>query len=101
MQECAVIESDGLGASARSFLEGHRTIVFILFLTAIFLYGWFEGAVYNQRDWACASWILGLLMLAAWIVYPGTTVRICLGVVVFVSGAWLMIVYYRGRPPRT
>ena len=96
-----MIESGGLGASLRSFLGSHRTVVFILFLTAIFLYGWFEGAVYNQRDWACATWILGLLMLAAWIVYPGTTVRICLGAVVFVSGAMLMIVYYRGRLPRS
>ncbi len=85
--------------SIKTFAESHHTIVLSLLLMAIFLYGWFEGTVYERRDWACASWIMGILILTAWIVYPATAVRICLGAAVFVGCVVGMIIYYRRRLP--
>jgi sorbitol-specific phosphotransferase system component IIBC len=87
----------GLGVGVALFLDQHRTMLFVSLLIAIFLYGYFEGAVFKHRDWACATWIIGLLMLTAWIVYPATMVRIGGGIIVFVSGVALMTIYYRRR----
>jgi hypothetical protein len=67
----------------------------ILGLTVIFLIGYLEGAVLKRRDIACATWFWGLAALTAWIAYPLTIVRICIGAIVFVSGVILMITYYK------
>jgi hypothetical protein len=78
----------------------HTVAVFAL-LGAIFLFGYLEGAVFKQRDWACATWILGLVGLAVWIVYPGTVIRIGVGALVLISGVILMTIYYKRGLPRS
>ena len=78
----------------------HTLAVFAL-LVAIFLFGYLEGVVFKQRDWACATWILGLMGLAAWIIYPGTVVRICVGALVLISGVIFMTIYYKRGLPRS
>jgi multisubunit Na+/H+ antiporter MnhC subunit len=63
-------------------------------LSAIFLFGLLEAAVFKQKDWACATWAVGIVALAVWIIYPGSEIRILLGLLVLVSGFALMILYY-------
>ena len=70
-----------------------HTVALFALLTAIFLFGLLEGVVFKQPAWACATWIVGLMGLAAWIVYPGTVVRICLGALIVISGVILMTIY--------
>lgn len=78
-----------------SFIDNHSTALRVLLLMAIFLSGYLEGAFFKQRELACVTWFTGLGALTAWIVYPLTTVRICIGAIVLVSGVILMIIYYR------
>jgi len=78
-----------------SFIENHSTALRILVLIAIFLFGYVEAAFFKQRELVCVTWFTGLGALTAWIVYPLTTVRICIGVIMFVVGMILMIIYYR------
>ena len=89
----------GLVYGAPGFLADHPTAGPVLVLTAIFLFGCLEAAVLKQRDWACGTWFLGLMGLTGWIVYPLTTVHICLGVIAFVPGVILMILYSRRWGP--
>jgi hypothetical protein len=77
------------------FSDYHSTVLRVLLLTAIFLFGYLEAAVFKRRDWASVTWFWGLAALTAWIVYPLTTVHICLGAIVLVSGVSLIIIYYR------
>jgi hypothetical protein len=97
----SVIMQIGFGGGFMAAFEHHATILRILVLLMIFLTGCFEGFLEpRHRDLACATWFLGLGALTAWIVYPLTTVRICLGVGAFVLGLVLMIVYYQSRVPK-
>ena len=80
-----------------SFFDEHYTALRVLLLTAIFLFGYLEGAVFKQRELACVTWFTGLAALTAWIVYPLTAIRMCIGAIVFVSGVILMTVYYRRK----
>jgi hypothetical protein len=79
----------------KAFSDYHSTVLRILLLVAIFLFGYLEGVVFKRRDWASITWFWGLAALTAWIVYPLTTVPICLGGIVFVLGVGLIIIYYR------
>ncbi len=92
-----MIEKLGLGVEMSALFDYHSTFLRVLLLTAIFLFGCLEGAVFKQRGVACATWFWGLGSLTAWIVYPLTTVRICIATIVFVSGVTLMTIYYRRR----
>ena len=78
-----------------SFIEDHSMALRILVLIAIFLSGYVDSAFFKHRELACVTWFTGLGGLTAWIVYPLTMVRICIGVIVFVVGMILMIIYYR------
>jgi Flp pilus assembly protein TadB len=78
-----------------SFIDNHSTVLRILLLTAIFLSGYID-AFLKMRDLASVTWFIGLGALTVWIVYPLTTIRICIGAIVFVSGIILIIIYYRG-----
>jgi hypothetical protein len=78
----------------RTLLYNHPNAARVLVLAAIFASGWFDAAILKSKNAACATWFLGLGALTAWTALPWTTVRICLGTVVFVSGIILMIVYY-------
>ena len=90
----------GLTTGAEALLVLHPTLIRFLLLAVIFLFGYLEGAVFEKRDLACATWFWGLAALTAWIVYPGTAIRVYAGIVVFVSGVFILIVYYRRRVPR-
>jgi hypothetical protein len=79
----------------------YYTALRVLGLTMIFLFGYLEGAVFKLPASACGTWFTGLMALTAWIVFPLTTFRICMGVIVFVSGVILMIIYYRSTKKRT
>jgi hypothetical protein len=78
-----------------SLFDSHSTVFGVLLLTAIFLSGYLEGAIFKQRELACATWFTGLGALTAWIIYPLTTIRICIGTIVLVSGLILLTSYYR------
>lgn len=78
-----------------TFFDDHSTVLRVVVLLAIFLSGYVEAAFFKLKDLACVTWFIGLAALTAWIVYPLTTVRICIGVIVFVAGVILMIIYYR------
>ena len=75
--------------------EYHETAVRMLCLTALFLYGSIEGAVFKRPSWACSTWFMCLLLLSTWIVLPLTTIRIYIAAIVFISGIILMTIYYR------
>jgi len=76
-------------------LERHGTVVGVLALAAVFASGVLDAAILKKKDWACATWFLGLVSLAGWIAYSWTTASILAGAVVFASGLILLIVYYR------
>jgi len=67
----------------------------IALLAAIFLFGYFEGAVLHRRDLACVTWGIGLAALTAWVAFPFTVSRSCLGAVVLIAGISLIVFYYR------
>jgi hypothetical protein len=90
-----MIDNLGHGAKMNSLFHYHSTVLRVLLLVAIFLFGYLEGALFKRRDWACATWFTGLAALTAWIVYPLSTFRICTGAIVFISGVLLMAIYYR------
>jgi hypothetical protein len=94
MPRCAMIEKHALEVKMNVLSDYHSGALRILLLTAIFLFGYLEGAVFKRKDWACATWFTGLAALTAWIVYPLTTVRICIGAIVLVSGVIVMTIYY-------
>ena len=77
--------------------ESHPNIARILALAIFFLGGCFEAAIFKKKDMACATWFCGLGALTAWIAYPLTRSRISFGVMVFVSGVILLVVYYKKR----
>jgi len=80
------------------------TALRVLTLTVIFLVGYFESAVLKLREMACATWFTGLGGLTVLIIFPSfTTVRICIGALVFVSGLVLLVVYYKkaGTVPKS
>ena|SRR5437868_3551722 len=85
----------GLGLNWNALLERHGIAVAALVLAAVFASGFFDAVVLKKKDWACATWFLGLVSLAAWIAYSWTTASILAGAVVFASGLILLIVYYR------
>ena len=78
-----------------ALLERHGTAMGVLALAAVFASGVFDAAILKKKDWACATWFLGLVSLTAWITYSWTTTSIIAGAVVFASGLVLLIVYYR------
>lgn len=67
----------------------------VLALAAVFASGVFDAAILKKKEWACATWFLGLVSLTAWIAYSWTTTSILAGAVVFASGLILLLVYYR------
>ena len=82
------------------FLEAHAVLVRVIVLMALFSFGCMEAAIFKQRAWACATWFWALAGLTAWIVYPLTLPRVCLGAPVFVAGmAGLVLYYWRWSPP--
>ena len=78
-----------------ALLEHHGTAVGVLALVAVFASGMFDAVILKKKDWACATWFLGLVSLTAWIAYSWTTASILAGAVVFASGLILLIVYCR------
>jgi hypothetical protein len=90
-----MIEGLALGLILSTLLERHGTAVAVLALGAVFASGFFDAAVLKRKDWACATWFVGLMSLSAWIAYSWTSASILGGVVVFASGLILLIVYYR------
>lgn len=92
-----MIKQLGLWVGVNTPSDLNSTALRVLLLTAIFLFGYLEGAVFKRRDWACATWFWGLAALTAWIVYPLTAVHICSGTIVFVSGTVLIILFYRRK----
>ena len=101
MSGCAIALQLGLLIGWKAVFERHATSLRILVLLIIFLSGCFEGFVEpRHRDLACATWFWVLALVTIWVGYPLTTARICIAAVVFVLGLTLMIVYYRGTPPR-
>jgi hypothetical protein len=95
LQECAMIARLGLALNWNALFERHGTTIGALALAAVFASGLFDAAILKKKDWACATWFLGLLSLSAWIAYSWTTASILAGAVVFASGLILLIVYYR------
>lgn len=85
----------GLGLDWNSLLEHHGTAVRVVILAGIFASGFFDAAFFKKKDWACATWFIGLAALTAWIAYSWTTAAFLAGAVVFASGLILLIVYYR------
>jgi len=74
----------------------HRQVVFkVLVLVAIFASGCFEAFVLKQKSLACITWFFCLAALAAWIAAFQTLTAIVIATVLFTSGLWLLIVYYR------
>ena len=72
--------------------EYHDTILRIFFLIGIFLFGLFDKIVFKRKDWAYATWFLGLLAITAWIVYPMTTFRISLGLIFLIISTGILII---------
>lgn len=81
--------------SSDTLFRGHGTSLGVLALVAVFASGFFDAVVLKKKDWACATWFVGLLSLTAWIAYSWTTGSIVAAAVVFASGLILLIVYYR------
>jgi hypothetical protein len=79
---------DGFWSNSSTFLR-------IALLTGVLIFGYLEGAVLHRRDWACVTWMTGLAALTAWVAYPFTASRICLGAIVFIAGVSLIVLYYR------
>ena len=77
------------------FSEYYDTCLRIIAITGIFIYGCIESKVFKRTDWACGTWLMGLIALTAWIAYPMTRVRIISGFIVFISGIIFMTVYYK------
>jgi len=67
----------------------------ILLLVGLLVCGWLEAVVFRRRDWACATWFIGLAGLAFWIASPLTPGRIWLGVITFICGLSVMVIFYR------
>src|SRR5579883_1528005 len=65
LQECAMIARLGLGLNWNALLERHGTAVAALVLAAVFASGFFDALVLKKKDWACATWFLGIVSLAA------------------------------------
>ena len=84
-----------LGLNWNALFERHRTGMAVLVLAAVFASGFFDAAILRKKDWACATWFVGLVSLTAWIAYSWTTASILAGALVFVSGLILLTVYYR------
>jgi|SRR5664280_824893 hypothetical protein len=95
MQERAMILRLGFVLNWNALLERHGTAMGVLALAAVFASGVFDAAILKKKEWACATWFLGLVSLTAWIAYSWTTTSILAGAVVFASGLILLIVYYR------
>jgi hypothetical protein len=95
MQERAMMVRLGFVLSWNALLERHGTAMGVLALAAVFASGVFDAAILKKKDWACATWFLGLVSLTAWIAYSWTTTSIVAATVVFASGMVLLIVYYR------
>jgi len=72
----------------------------LLLVAAILLVGYLELTVFKLRASACMTWILGLAVLVAWIVSPGTTIFIVAGVVVAVLGLISLFAYFVGSKER-
>ena len=66
----------------------------VLLLAGIFLFGFFENAVFRKPDWACATWFFGLLTTAIWIGHPLTLMSICIAFAVFAFGLALLTTFY-------
>ncbi len=73
----------------------HSTVVAVAALVAVFASGFFDAVVLKRKDWACATWFVGLVSLTVWIGYSWTTGSVVAAAVVFASGLTLLIVYYR------
>lgn len=73
----------------------YLTAVMILFLIAVFLFGYyFEVVFLKRKDLACLTWFWGLMVLAIWIVYPLTLIRVCVGTIVSAVGLFFLYRYY-------
>jgi hypothetical protein len=69
----------------------------VLGLAVVFASGIFDALVLKRKDWACATWFIGLAATTAWIASGLTVARVCSGAVVFVAGLALMTMYYRRK----
>ena len=94
-QECAMIARLGLVLNWKALLERQDTAMGALALAVVFASGLFDAAILKRKDWACATWFLGLLSLTAWIAYSWTTASILAGAVVFASGLTLLVLCHR------
>jgi hypothetical protein len=101
MPKCAVIACFALTLDANAVIEHHPVAVRGLLLAAIFVSGCFEAFVLKSRTLACTTWFICLGALTAWIAYSWTTTSIVAAAVVFASGLIPLILYYRGRVPRS
>jgi len=71
-------------------------IIKILFLIVLFLFGYYFDAIFLKRkDLACITWFWGLAVLTVWIIFPPTTIRICVGAIVFIVGMIFLVRYYK------
>jgi hypothetical protein len=95
LQERTMIARLRLALNWRALFEHHGTAVGVLALAVVFASGIFDAVILKKKDWACATWFLGLVSLTAWIAYSWTTASILAGAVVFASGLILLIIYYR------
>ena len=84
-----------MSGEMNTLFDNHSTFLRVVVLLAIFLSGYVEAVFFKLKDLACVTWFMGLAALTAWIVYPLATVRIFIGVVVFVTGMIFIILYYR------
>jgi hypothetical protein len=97
LQECAVIARLELAFIWNELLEPRGTVLALLALAAVFASGVFDALVLKKRDWACATWFLGIISLSAWMISSWTIPSIVAGGLVFALGLALLIVYYQGH----
>jgi hypothetical protein len=63
-------------------------------LTLIFVSGWVEDRLLQRRDIPCATWMIGLGALVAWIAYPMTLLRVVVALVILATGLWALRSYW-------
>ena len=80
--------------------QRHATAMGLFILVVIFGYGLVESVVLKDKKLACTTWFVGILAIACMIAYPPwsglwSIIRILGGVVAFVFGMVLLVVYYK------
>lgn len=69
----------------------------VLGLTVLFLSGLFDALALRRKDFAVATWFMGLLGLAGWIFSGETVIPAWTAPLVFVSLFILLVAYYRRK----